>query len=144
MAILAPFILLRVFQDITPEKAFKRTVLLEYTSSAGFLRQRLIALWISIARANCLLFSDHVELPGDLYKLQLYLAEERELFLELRGLADEFSKATPNYHVALHIPHQIYLCNTLSTALIFRWERSCILDILIRDATSGMNRPLLC
>ena len=87
----------------------KRFILLKYNRSAEFLRQRLLALWISVAQTNHQLFSDFVEISVDLYKLQMYFAEERPLFLELGALVIGFDKATPNYHIALHIPHQIYL-----------------------------------
>lgn len=41
--------------------------------------------------------------------MMYHIAEERELFLEVGQLV-KGNKATPNFHVGLHLPEQIYMC----------------------------------
>jgi hypothetical protein len=110
MATLAPFILTRTFQDLDATKALKRKCIQQQNRSARFLGNRLIALWVSITRVNFLLFQDHVNLPDDLHILAYHITSERELFLEVGGLVANFDKATPNYHIGLHFPNQVWLC----------------------------------
>jgi len=110
MVILAPFVLQRVFGDMKNGKALKSSIALRHSRSAGFVCKQLLALWISVARVNYLLFQDFIKIPEDLYALSYYIKEERDLFLELGALVAGFEKATPNFHAGLHLPEQIWQC----------------------------------
>jgi hypothetical protein len=118
MAILAPFILSRVYQDLDPAKALKRNVIRNQARSARFVGNRLICLWVAVARVNHLLFQDFVQVPTSLLRLRFYIQQERELFLEVGQLVAGFENPTPNFHVGIHIPDQIYLCTPHSSCLI--------------------------
>jgi hypothetical protein len=113
MAVLAPFILKRTFDELDASKAFKRKILANQPRSALFVARRLIVLWVSVARVNYLLFQDFVDVLEDLYKLSHYIAQERESFLELGQMIPGYEKATPNYYVGLHMVEQIYLCTPI-------------------------------
>lgn len=113
MAILAPFILTRVFDEISAARALKRNLILAQDRSARFWGTRLIALWVAVARVNFYIFTDEISCPQSLDTMVYYIAEERDLFLEVGQLVKGFDKATPNFHIGLHIPEQVYLCTTL-------------------------------
>lgn len=69
----------------------------------------MVALWVAVARVNFYIFNDEVVYPKSLDTMMYYIAEERELFLEVGQLVEGFNKATPNFYIGLHLPEQIYL-----------------------------------
>jgi hypothetical protein len=110
MAILAPFILQRVYKDLEPGKSLRKSILSNHERSATFVGRQLVELWVSVARVNHLVFQDFVDGPQDYHHLAYYIARERELFLDVGKFVPGFEKATPNFHIGIHIPHQIWLC----------------------------------
>jgi hypothetical protein len=110
MAILAPFILTRIFDEIPAAQALKRNLILAQDRSARFWGSKLIALWVAVARVNYFVFNDEISCPKSLDTMVYYIAEERDLLLEVGHLVKGFEKATPNFHVGLHIPEQVYMC----------------------------------
>jgi len=110
MAILAPFILTRIFDEISAGQALKRNLILAQDQSSRFWGSKLVTLWVAVARVNYFVFNDEISSPKSLDTLLYYIAEERELLLEVGQLVKGFERATPNFHVGLHIPEQVYLC----------------------------------
>jgi hypothetical protein len=118
MPILAPFILTRVLDETSAARALKRNLILAQDCTACYWGTKLVALWVAVARVNFYIFSDEVKYPKGLDTVAYYIAKESELFLEVGQPVKGFEKATPNFHIGLHIPEQIYLCISLTMLLV--------------------------
>ena len=93
---------------------------------------------MAIARVNFQCFAETFT-PKDLHILLFYIREERLILAELGQYVGGFEKATPNHHVGLHLPSQIYLCTFPNSAheliclLGYRWIRSRLFNLSVRD-----------
>jgi len=105
LAILAPFMLTRVYREIGPAKAIKRAIT-QTLRAQGFAGGQLLELWVSVARVNHLLFRNSHR-RDELYALD-YLIKEAGAYVQ------GYERATPNYHVGLHLAAQIYFCTSSS------------------------------
>jgi hypothetical protein len=124
--------------------------ILNQVFNAGMFGEKLINLWVLIARVNYHCFSDHVLIPRDLHRLLYYIRQERELLLEVGQYVEGFDTATPNFHVGLHIPFQIYLygsSSVFSTSLyemvhriLKRHVKNCNHHILDRAFINHINQ----
>jgi hypothetical protein len=97
---------------LTAAQALKRGLMAQQERSARYWGNRIIALWVAIARVNFYIFKDDIEVPKSLHTLMHYIAEERNLLLEIGQLVAGYENATPNFHVGMHLPEQIYLCTS--------------------------------